>query len=328
MNSSVSISPDKQARIDAALLSFACGDALGMATEFMTRDQIERAFPDGVTRLLSQKDSQNHGNLTPGSVTDDTEQVAYLLERYRAKGQVTVADTVDALLVWIRETRAVEKHYIGPSSLKALTAIENGADPATAGTGTTCGGIMRIPAAVCFDPDQTMDRLRKNVRAALLPTHNTSEALEASGCYGAALLTALNGGTVAEVVEAALENGPLTEVLAPWRGCAASSAARIREAASWGRLPDEELFHRLYDLWGTGLPSVDVCGAVFALFLAAEGSAYRAISLGASLGGDTDTIAALAGALTAAQAGHTDIPDHITGPVRAVNGSILRRLGL
>ena len=182
MNSSVSISPDKQARIDAALLSFACGDALGMATEFMTRDQIERAFPDGVTRLLSQKDSQNHGNLTPGSVTDDTEQVAYLLERYRAKGQVTVADTVDALLVWIRETRAVEKHYIGPSSLKALTAIENGADPATAGTGTTCGGIMRIPAAVCFDPGQTMDRLRKNVRAALLPTHNTSEALEASGC--------------------------------------------------------------------------------------------------------------------------------------------------
>lgn len=328
MNSSVSISPDKQARIDAALLSFACGDALGMATEFMTRDQIERTFPDGVTRLLSQKDSQNHGNLTPGSVTDDTEQVAYLLERYRAKGQVTVADTVDALLVWIRETRAVEKHYIGPSSLKALTAIENGADPATAGTGTTCGGIMRIPAAVCFDPDQTMDRLRKNVRAALLPTHNTSEALEASGCYGAALLTALNGGTVAEVVESALENGPLTEALAPWRGCAASSAARIREAASWGRLPDEELFHRLYDLWGTGLPSVDVCGAVFALFLAAEGSAYRAISLGASLGGDTDTIAALAGALTAAQAGHTDIPDHITGPVRAVNGPILRRLGL
>ena len=271
----MSISPDKQTRIDAALLAFACGDALGMATEFMTREQIEGAFPGGVTRLLEQKDSQNHGDLTPGSVTDDTEQVAYLLERYRAKGEVTVEDTVDSLLAWIRETGAVEKHYIGPSSLKALTAIEKGADPTTAGTGTTCGGIMRTPAAVCFDPDQTMDQL-----AALLPTHNTSEALEAAGCYGAALLTAINSGTVAEVIEAALENGPLTEALAPWRGCAASSAARIRAAAGWGRLPDEELFHRLYDLWGTGLPSADVCGAVFALFLAAEGSAYRAISLG------------------------------------------------
>ena len=258
--------------------------------------------------------------------------MAYLLERYRAKGEVTVEDTVDSLLAWIRETGAVEKHYIGPSSLKALTAIEKGADPTTAGTGTTCGGIMRTPAAVCFDPDQTMDQLRENVRAALLPTHNTSEALEAAGCYGAALLMAINSGTVAgtvaEVIEAALENGPLTEALAPWRGCAASSAARIRAAAGWGRLPDEELFHRLYDLWGTGLPSADVCGAVFALFLAAEGSAYRAISMGASLGGDTDTIAALAGALTAAQAGHADIPDHIAGPVRAVNGPILRRLGL
>ena len=328
MNSSVSVSPDKQRRVEAALLSFACGDALGMATEFMTREQIERAFPEGVTCLLAQKDSQNHSDLVPGSVTDDTEQVAYLLERYRQKGAVTAADTVDALLAWIRETGAVEKHYIGPSSLKALTAIENGADPATAGTGTTCGGIMRTPAAVCFDPDQTMAELRSNVRAALLPTHNTSEALEAAGCYGAALLTALNGGTIEEVIAAALENGPLTQTLAPWRGCAASSAARIRAAAGWGRLPREELFHRLYDLWGTGLPSADVCGAAFALFLAAEGSAYRAVSLGASLGGDTDTIAALAGALTAAQAGYTDIPDHITAPVRAVNGEILRRLGL
>ena len=328
MSSSVSISAEQRRRVTACLTAFACGDALGMATEFMTRDQIARAFPGGVIRLLQPADSQNHSDLTPGSVTDDTEQVAYLLSVYREKNAVTVADTVDGLLRWIRETGAVEKHYIGPSSLKALTAIEQGADPATTGTGTTCGGIMRTPAAVCFDPNQTVDRLRENLRACLLPTHNTSEALEAAGCYGAALLKALNGGTVEEVVAAAVENGPKTEALAPWRGCAPSSVARIQAAASWGQLPDGELYHRLYDLWGTGLPSADVCGAVFALFLAAQGSAYRAIFLGASLGGDTDTIAALAGALTAAQAGRIDIPDHITGPVRAVNGPILRRLGL
>ena len=299
-----------------------------MATEFMTREDIERRFPDGVLDLLRAEDSQNHGDLTPGSVTDDTEQVAYLLKRYRDRGAVTVTDTVDALLAWVRETGAVEKHYIGPSSLKALTAIENGGDPATTGAGTTCGGIMRTPAAVCFDPDQTMAELRQNISTALLPTHNTSEALEAAGCYGAALLTALNGGTVGEVMDAAISNGPLVAALAPWQGCAASSVARIREAASWGDLSREELFHRLYDLWGTGLPSADVCGAVFALFLAAKGSAYEAISLGASLGGDTDTIAALAGALTAAQAGMCDVPAAIWDRVRAVNGDILGRLGL
>lgn len=299
-----------------------------MATEFMTRDDIERRFPGDVRTLLKAADSQNHGDLVPGSVTDDTEQVAYLLERYRQRGTVTVEDTVDALLAWVRETGAVEKHYIGPSSLKALQAIEGGADPATTGTGTTCGGIMRTPAAVCFDPDQSMEALRENVHSALLPTHNTSEALEAAGCYGAALLTALHGGTVQEVIDAALENGPKVEALAPWRGCAASSAARIREAAAWGKLSKGELFHRLYDLWGTGLPSADVCGAVFALFLAAEGSAYEAISLGASLGGDTDTIAALAGALTAAQAGRSDIPAHIWDRVQSVNEGIMGRLGL
>ena len=317
-----------QSRIRACLAAFACGDALGMATEFMTRADIARRFPGGVRDLLRAEDSQNHGDLVPGSVTDDTEQVAYLLEWYRSRGAVTVSDTVEGLLAWVRETGAVEKHYIGPSSLKALTAIENGADPATTGGGTTCGGIMRTPAAICFDPDQTMDQLRKNIHNTLLPTHNTSEALEAAGCYGAALLTALRGGTVAEVIAAALENGPLTAALAPWQGCAASSAARIREAASWGDLSREELFHRLYDLWGTGLPSADVCGAVFALFLAAKGSAYEAISLGASLGGDTDTIAALAGALTAAQAGESDVPDPIWDRVRTVNADIIGRLGL
>lgn len=299
-----------------------------MATEFMTRADIQRRFPGGVRDLLRAEDSQNHGDLTPGSVTDDTEQVAYLLARYRDRGAVTAEDTVDALLAWVRETGAVENHYIGPSSLKALTAIENGADPAATGTGTTCGGIMRTPAAVCFDPDQTMDQLRENVRTALLPTHNTSEALEAAGCYGAALLTAINGGTVGEVIDAAVANGPLVEALAPWQGCAASSVHRIRAAASWDDLDRAELFHRLYDLWGTGLPSADVCGAVFAIFLAAKGSAYEAISLGASLGGDTDTIAALAGALTAAQAGYCDVPDHIWDRVRTVNAGIMGRLGL
>ncbi len=328
MSSSVSISADKQNRVRACLTAFACGDALGMATEFMTRDEIRSRFPGGVRELLRPEDSRNHGDLTPGSVTDDTEQVAYLLERYTRRGAVTVADTVEGLLAWVRETGAVEKHYIGPSSLKALTTIENGADPATTGTGTTCGGIMRTPAAVCFDPDQTMSQLRENIRIALLPTHNTSEALEAAGCYGAALLTALNGGTVREIIDGALENGPLVEAMAPWRGCAPSSAHRIREAASWGDLPEKELFHRLYDLWGTGLPSADVCGAGFALFLAARGNDYTAICLGASLGGDTDTIAALAGALTAAQAGHSSIPAAIRDRVWTVNRGILGRLGL
>ena len=52
-----------------------------MATEFMTRADIARRFPGGIRDLLRAEDSQNHGDLVTGSVTDDTEQVAYLLER-------------------------------------------------------------------------------------------------------------------------------------------------------------------------------------------------------------------------------------------------------
>ncbi|MBP3729769.1 MAG: ADP-ribosylglycohydrolase family protein, partial [Lachnospiraceae bacterium] len=85
--------------------------------------------------------------------------------------------TVEALKAWIKETGAVEKQYIGPSSLKALEKIDGGMPAAQAGLGgTTCGGIMRTPAAVLWKQDQTREELADSIQRSLLPTHNSSEA--------------------------------------------------------------------------------------------------------------------------------------------------------
>ena len=107
-----------------ALEAFAVGDALGLPTEFMTREEIVRAYPviDG---LPNPELSRHHSDLPAGSVSDDTEQNLYLIDAFREKGVSTEA-TVYALLKWIEESRAVEKRFIGPSSLKSLRAIQNG----------------------------------------------------------------------------------------------------------------------------------------------------------------------------------------------------------
>ena len=123
---------------------FACGDAVGKATEFMTPQDIESRF-GRINGLPDISKSLTHSDLHPFAVTDDTEQNLWLIKRYLADGEVTIENTVDELLKWIDGTDAIKKHYIGPSSLKALQGIKNGEDPLKAGiNGTTCGGIMRV----------------------------------------------------------------------------------------------------------------------------------------------------------------------------------------
>ncbi len=62
-----------------------------------------------------------------------------------------------------------------------------------------------------------------------------------------------------------------------------------------------------------------MCAAVFALFNFAKEDVWLAIQMGASVGGDTDTIAALAGALCAAYAGSHNIPSAVLEDVVSRN---------
>jgi len=285
----------------SVLEAFAVGDALGMPTEFMTRREISARF-GLVDRLLKPEESKNHSDLRRGQVTDDTEQVLALLDEYCLKDRIDPEKTADRLLRWMKESGAVEKRYIGPSSKIALEAIGAGADPAKAGQGgTTCGGVMRSPAAVLFALARGLP-LDASVQACLLPTHNTQPALETATAYAFALSEALEGGDPAGIAAAVGRGSLAGSALAPWERCGASLSARIGHFLSilpGFREPDEVLDF-LYGVYGTGLESVDVAAAAICIFLYAAGDTWLCLRMGASVGGDTDTIAALAGALSAA----------------------------
>lgn len=314
------------------LEAFAVGDAMGMPTEFMTRREIAAEF-GRIDSLIPTERSAHHSELSTGSVTDDTEQTLYLLKRYCQDGAVSVEGTVAALLAWIRETDAVAKHYIGPSSLKALQSIENGAPVETAGTtGTTCGGIMRTLAPVlCWHARHAAStgsgtlsseaELLRCIRDCLVPTHNTSLALEAAGAYGFAIAAALRRLPLDGILESALRGAESARSLAPYNSCGASSASRIKFLASYVPTVSDssDLLEFLFSVFGTGLESADVCSAVFGLFLHAKDDAWLAIRLAAEIGGDTDTVAALVGALCAAYAGGHNIPAEIVDTVLTVN---------
>jgi ADP-ribosylglycohydrolase len=343
----------------AVLTAYAVGDAMGMPTEFMTRAEIRSKF-GLVDRLLEPSESKNHPTIPRASVTDDTEQVCALLDEYATRGRVDARDTAQRLLRWMRQSGAVEKNYIGPSSKAALEAIECGELPERAGLGgTTCGGVMRSPAAVLFSVARDAP-LPECVRACLLPTHNTQLALGPAMSYAYALRAAMRGEsierTLSEIEAGAAEGARL----APYPQCGPSVAARVRNfiarpfmapriaphvqtqttsfsataQGAAGTKDIEATLDFLYNVYGTTLASADVAAAALCIFSTARDDTWLAVRMGASVGGDTDTIAALAGALSAAHAlatgGSLNIPTSIVHEVIEKNrldfDALLRRL--
>ena len=307
------------------LQAYAVGDAMGMPTEFMSRDAIIARFGPLLEGLQQPAMGMMHPNLAFGQVTDDTEQVLYLLRHYQKSGRVNMHETAQVLESWVRETGADVKGYIGPSSKRALAAIRQGIAPEKAGEGgTTCGGIMRVPAAVLYRHRHSLEGLREDVYQCLAPTHNSVTALEAAGAYAAALHSAMQGASLEQILDAACRFGEEMKQLSPHDSCAPSCRARIRFAQQAAQQHDQhQLLDVAHHLIGTGLASADVCFAVFAIFCHAGKDAWLAIRMGASVGGDTDTIAALAGALSAAYAGRHNIPAHVLTAVLEANRELL-----
>jgi ADP-ribosylglycohydrolase len=75
----------------------------------------------------------------------------------------------------------------------------------------------------------------------------------------------------------------------------------------------------IYDVYGTGLESADVCAAVLGIYMRAQKDVWKAVKMGASIGGDTDTIASLAGALCASHSGCHNIPQDIINKITKAN---------
>jgi len=155
----------------------------------------------------------------------------------------------------------------------------------------------------------------------LIPTHYTSQALEAACAYSSAIACAVGGGTVPEIIEAARTGGQYGLSQAPYIACAASSIGRLDFIVEYlhTNRSEEELLDLLYFVLGTGLESADIFAAVFALFLFAPGDTFRSICLAAQVGGDTDTIAALVGGLNRAFHLDSPIPPEVIHQVRHTN---------
>ena len=319
--------PTNRAR--GALYGLAIGDALGMPTQMLSRRQIVERWGPMLTGFEAAPDDHPiAAGMPAGAVTDDTEQ-AVLLGRLLVggNGDVDPGDLATALLAWERDMAARGSlDLLGPSTKRALAAVENGALAAEAGRyGDTNGAAMRVtPVGIATEVGRR-PALVDRVQQVSLVTHNTSIALAGAAAVAAAVSAGIDGADVAAATEAAIAVARLAARRGHWTA-GADVAARIAWAANLASAePPRSAADVIYTLVGTSLATQESVPAAFAVLSAVPDDPWQACLLAASLGGDCDTIAAMAGAIAGACHGLTAFPP---SAIETVDGNGLGLAGL
>ncbi|TFB99073.1 ADP-ribosylglycohydrolase family protein [Cryobacterium adonitolivorans] len=295
-----------------------------MPSQLMSRSEVLTRFgPGGVTGF--EPAAAAHpiaAGLPAGTVTDDTDQ-ALLLGRLlvAGRGRLAPAGLASALQEWEDRMRAAGSlDLLGPSTRGALARLRAGESVAEAGRfGATNGAAMRVAGVGILMPTGDLPALVDRVAETARLTHNTGVAIAGAAAVAAAVSAALEGATVAESTAVAIEAARLGALRGYWVA-AGQVAARIRWAVDLmdARRPAESL-EWVYELVGTSLASQESVPAAFAVLALYPGDPWQACLAAASLGGDSDTIAAMAGAVAGAVHGVDGFPPHAVETVRRVN---------
>ena len=306
-------------RAYGALAGLALGDALGMPTQAMSPEQI-RAVYGRITGLVDGDASQPYAPGMPtGSVTDDTEQallVASLLVRGRGSSSGRVAldagEFAHALQAW--EDSMIERgslDLLGPSTKAALERVRAGEDPlSVGGAGTTNGAAMRVtPIGIAMstaDPEAFADAVWSSCQV----THATRQGFQSAALVAAAVSMGIDTPRSAASDMTALLWKAVSYVDSlPERGAWTPDpdvVAATRRAMQLVANPASSSLECLVEQVGTSVASAQAIPMAFALL--ARDPSPQALLDAANLGGDTDTIGAIAGAILGAALGVEVLP--------------------
>ncbi|MFD9190201.1 ADP-ribosylglycohydrolase family protein [Streptomyces phaeochromogenes] len=318
--------------LDRALGAFyglALGDALGMPTQVMSRADVVRVYGTLSGFEPARSDNPVSAGMPAGSVTDDTDQaviVARLL--VEGDGHVDPRRFAEELLSWEKEMKAKGSFdLLGPSTKAALDAVTRGVDLKEAGKyGTTNGAAMRVtPVGIAFgtaDTERFLDRVVESCQV----THDTTVGIAGASAVAAAVSTGIAGGSLDDVFEAAITVSAAGARRGHWTA-GASISARI----AWARdlvadLDTAVALDRIDSLIGTSVASQESVPAAFAVLALTDGDPWRSALLAANLGGDSDTIAAIAGGIAGAVAGFSALPGDAVRTLQEVNDLELESL--
>ncbi|MBX3141901.1 MAG: ADP-ribosylglycohydrolase family protein [Trueperaceae bacterium] len=310
--------PSLASRAAGMLAGVAVGDALGMPSEFLSRETI-REWYGGITDLRTADARHPHARLPAGSVTDDTDHTLLLADLLLEEGRIEPLALAGRLSAWGRSPRVVSNRFVGPSTLKTLQALEAGAklDEVPRG-GTSCGAAMRVAALAIALPDRA--ELEAQVVASCAVSHFTKSAISGAMAMAFALSEALSSeGDLDQIAAAAIAGSERGLQHGAWTW-SAPLGKRVEHVMRWVvELDEDRVIDNLYELIGVDMYADQLVPDAIALTAVGGADPNRAMLLAANLGGDSDTLASLAGSLSGAVNGLEAIRPDWFATVERVN---------
>jgi ADP-ribosylglycohydrolase len=288
-------------RFLGCLLGLAIGDALGMPVEGWPEQRIREQY-GWVDRYLPRLSGDGHVETPAGEFTDDTELALCLVEAVTSAHGYLDVEAVGYR--FLRVLQSESGRFLDPTTRRALERAAQTDDfqQGIAGEGRpTCSAAARIaPVGLVhalgrFNPEIfTRDVLR-----ACLLTHSDPEAVNCALAVAYAVRLLVTAEVPPELLIDEVLHFIDEDVV----------ARRLRLAASLvshGGSPERDLAN-LREI-GTSPEVAEAVAAAFYCFATHPDDFTAAVLTAVNAGGDTDSIAAMTGALSGAYLGATGIP--------------------
>ena len=307
------------------LYGMAIGDAMGMPTSFFTPDEIRQRYGWVDTFHDPKAGHIYHQGLRAGEVTDDTEQSLALVRSFVRYKKVVPLDIVSELFLWAERVKHKYVSPLGPSTERSLKLLKDGGNIQETGVlGDTNGSGMRIsPLGIIHGLRKSDDRdLISDVYLTCLPTHNTTVAISAAAAIAKAIASCIEGVSdldhiILQTIQVANEASTFGSIVA-----GASISKRIelaKEIVQKNHCEKSKTMRDLYDIFGGGVLAADSIPLAVSIFYLAKGNVKETIEIAVNLGGDCDTIGAMAGAIAGAYCGINEIPADWRNTIKSTN---------
>lgn len=300
-----------QARARGSLVGLAVGDALGSPTEGKTPDEIVSKW-GRVTDFLS--DDQD------GS--DDTEYALFcatlVLLHKRALTSAIVAEAYRRDII----NSANSYKGAGFSEIIAINNLLIGLQPPASGQHVhswSDGLAMRVAPygiASAGDPHFAAHLAKEDGVVA-----NSGEGIFSGQAVAAAIAVAMTGASFEKIAHAALDVIPRNS----WTASSITRGISIGSSCSdiWSSLkPLHQSLACSYYFWPDVAP--EAVGLAFGIIAAARGTFEDAVLGAVNIGRDTDTIAAIAGAICGASLGIQVIPERWSKRISVSRGNCIK----
>lgn len=299
----------KQEQLRGSLLGQALGDALGFVVE-AEPPEVSRTYVEQWLRT-GRAAERGHPDFSFGQYSDDTQLSRELLRSYRESGRWDPAAFAGRIAELFRDQRDVGA---GRGTRSAALRLLSGVPWSEAGTPAPYAGngsAMRAgQLGLLFSEPVAMGQAAREQSRI---THRDSRCAAGAVAVARAVSLAASSGPV----DAARFLAEVARAVEPDDKTMAGAILGLQEWASYRPEQAAELVHRrgldpAHPVW-RGISAYVIPSVIWSLyaFLRSSDDYWESICTAIAVGGDTDTMAAITGAISGARLGPSALPQDL-----------------